>query len=200
MRFLSIVLAASTVLVACAGDDGQPGTPGVPGAPGKDGVGTTGPEGPPGSTGPIGATGTTVKGERGETGIVEVLSFDETKVLGTMTANTPTVPATCKTTAYIAGAGESAIVDVDAFVVPLSTIDGVFFLSIGVGTNGGAIASLSNKMFSGLGAGVGIAGTQKVFALTAGTTYVFGTVFEANKSFSSVDAGCSGTATIVKTD
>jgi len=207
MRSLATALLLSTALLACSGDDGADGANGAVGAPGKDGnPGPIGPKGDPGGSGPTGATGTKgeegppgAAGANGATAFAKVLSFSADAIATNVTASTPTVPVKCQTAPHTAVAGESAVVAVDASLVPTGTVDVVFSVAVAAGTNGGALATASARSFDQLTDGAATGGAQVVIPLTAGTAYVFGAMIEATGTFNLTSSSCTGTVTIVKT-
>jgi len=185
----SFVALFSMLLVACSGDEGAPGPAGDPGP--------AGPAGPPGAKGDPGQPG--AAGEAGAAGVVAVRSFATSNIAPNLPANTPTRPAGCQTQPYVAGANESAIVSLDASVLPTVAANAVVYVSVGAGQNGGALAEILPQAVESMSDGVASAGVQALVPLTAGTSYVFGAILESSSAVNLVKSSCTGVATIVRT-
>jgi len=133
----------------------------------------------------------------GASGVVQVLDFDGTDVVPSFTANTAVLPDKCKTAAYVAGANEIAIVDLEASVVLNAVSSAALYVSIAISENGAAPPRVGAEGVEGFGDEVASAGVLRRVPLVAGTSYVFGTRFETAASVSVFRSYCTGVVTIV---
>lgn len=193
-HFREIFVFVACVASACGGDDGEAGATGAKGEKGDPGA--------PGAVGERGATG--ASGEAGAPGVVKVLSFQADSVLATLASAVPTVPDKCKTAAYTAGAGERAVITVDGSLFPNALVNAIVYVGVAVFKNGApfeAIGDDKNRYsFEGLNDGVASSSITVTYPLVAGTSYVFGTIFESGSAstFAITKSTCHGTALIVR--
>lgn len=197
LRLVALVFAAS--LVACSGDDGEPGAPGAAGARGADGaqgaVGPTGPNGTNGAAGPAGGPGAS--------GVVKVFSIDGTAGPLAIPGNDGSsilTPAGCRTLAYLAGPGESAVIMLSSTASPTTNVDDVLYLDPMVSVDSGPFTSiLVAYAADSLADGTANVSTSLATALDAGKSYVFGVGFSTKAAVNVNPAYCQGTIMIVKT-
>lgn len=163
--------------------------------------GNPGPKGDTGAQGPKGDTG--AQGPAGPSGIVKVLAYDPAgaSVMASLASMTPTVPIVCRTQSYTAGVGEYALINTHGSLYPSNSANGLLLISAGVSLDGGVnFTSISNQSLESMSDGAATAGVSKYYPLTAGQTYIFGTIFESSAlvSITLLKATCSCTVTIVK--
>lgn len=190
----SLVFAAS--LVACAGEDGEPGPTGSAGAQGEQGL--TGVAGADGVNGTPGATGAA-----GASGVVKVLSIDASFgpiALPGNNGSTIITPVGCRTPAYVAGQGETAIITLSATLSPSGPVNDVLYLDPTVSTDGGAFTSvLAGYAAESLSNGTAHVSLSLASALEPGKSYAFGAGVSTKTAVNGNAAYCQGTIMIVKT-
>jgi hypothetical protein len=204
LRSVPYALFAASGNQGPAGPKGDQGPQGIQGIQGPQGVqgqtgakGDTGAQGPKGDTGPIGPAGPA------GSGIVKILEFDPAllNVLANLAAMTPTVPNTCRTAAYTAGNGEYALINTNGSVYPTNVANGLLLIRAGISTDGGVnFTPVSNQAMESMSDGAATAGVSKYYPLTAGQTYIFGTIFESSALVNvlMLRSTCSCTVSIVK--
>lgn len=177
MQFVRCALPIVLALAACTGEDGSNGTRGLPGEPG-----------PIGETGPMGAPGAS--------GVVKALAVDAAGFLPTADG-TAVFPTQCQTAAYVAGAGEVAIVQADASIRLQGVNNAELSVNIGVQKDGtltapghASVAALSDLSAS--------AGTQLMTPLVEGSSYVFGVQLTVNSTLNTTRSVCHLTAMVVR--
>lgn len=202
LRSVPYALFAANGNPGPVGPKGDQGPQGIQGIQGPQGLqGQTGAKGDTGAQGPKGDTGPA--GPQGPSGIVTVLEFDPAgaNVFPNLASMSPTVPAVCRTQSYTAGPGEYALIDTHGSVYPSNAANGLLLISAGVNIDGGAnFTSISNQAMESISDGAATAGVSKYYPLTAGKTYIFGTIFESSAlvGITMLKSTCSCRVTIVK--
>ncbi len=203
LRSVPYALFAASGNPGPAGPKGDQGPQGIQGIQGPQGLqGQTGAKGDTGAQGPKGDTGPA--GPQGPSGIVKVLEFDPVNgnVLPNLASMTPVVPNACRTQSYTAGSGEYALINTHGSFYPSNAANGLLQIRAGISTDGGVnFTSISNQpTVESLSDGGATAGVTKYFPLTAGVSYVFGTIFESSAlvPITGLRSTCSCTVSIVK--
>ena len=225
----SLVVGLS-LLVGCAGSTGTDGTIGPTGPTGPTGAagpaggtgpagatgpagtagvaGPTGPAGAIGATGAVGATGATgATGAIGTTGPQGISGVVTTLYVNTSTTSAAFVVGSfqyfCKTPAYVAGANERAIINVQASVPFLPVNSGVG-VRPGYNVNAGADINFGSWHYqknNGTGAAGVTNGMTGVLNLTAGSSYIFSAAVVDSETvgFAGTVVYCNNVVTIVRT-
>lgn len=109
-------------------------------------------------------------------------------------------PPNCRTEPYLAGVGESALVNISATGSPTADANDVLYLDVMVSQNDGPFATvLAGYSADSMTSGTASPSTTKVIDLVAGTTYVFAAGF-SSKAAVNINAGyCQGSALITRT-
>jgi hypothetical protein len=130
-------------------------------------------------------------------GIKAILGFDASAVVPGLTANTPVVPNKCKTTAYTAGEGETAVINMSASLFPSVPANTMFQLRAAVDIdNSGTFIEISQAGQANMSGGGVCVSVAKVYPLIAGKTYIFAS--ELNLSVANVSSSQStGSATVL---
>ncbi|MBK6728366.1 MAG: hypothetical protein IPG63_14140 [Xanthomonadales bacterium] len=138
-------------------------------------------------------------------GVVRVLDFDAkwspANTLGN-NGNAILTPSVCRTVnnpPYTAGAGEVAIVHLDATAASSSPVADALYLNVMMSVNGGAFAiqTLEDSAES-MADGTAHVSTSKRINLVAGWTYLFAAGVSTNTPLSISTGYCHGTVLIVK--
>ncbi len=144
-------------------------------------------------------------GPAGPSGVARVLDFDAqwspANTAGN-NGNTILIPSVCRTVnnpPYTAGAGEVAIVQLDATAASSNPVTDALYLNVMMSVNGGAFAiqSLEDSAES-MADGTAHVTTSKRINLIAGWTYVFAAGVSTNLPRSISTGYCHGTVLIVK--
>ncbi len=164
--------------------------------------GNPGPKGDTGAQGPKGDTGATGPAGPAGVGLGTVLEYDPpSNILVSLASMTPTVPVVCRTQSYTAGAGEYALINTHGSVYPSNSANGLLLISAGVSLDGGVnFIPISQQAMESISDGAATAGVTKYYPLTAGQTYIFGTIFESSAlvGITLLKSTCSCTISIVK--
>lgn len=176
--------------------------------------GNVGPKGDQGPKGDTGATG--IQGPQGPAGpgVVTLMGYSPTgaTVIPSLAPATLTVPMLCRTSQpYIAGAGERAVINMAASVVPNSAVSGLLEVGLGIDQvaagqpNSGTFVpyvNLANPIYSyeSVNDGSATASIHLVLDLVEGQQYIFGTIFRSTalSQYNMSRSGCNCNIMIVK--
>lgn len=148
-------MLAVLALAGCTGDQGEMGEPGEKG-----------------DTGETGAMGS--QGSMGVTGVVKLLFVEAgNQALTSLATNVDTYPAACTTEAYVAAAGDVALVQINTSVFPPAPVASIVYSYVGASENGGAMTGKSTPSGEGLNDGAASSTAQAMLPLTAGVSYKF---------------------------
>ena len=184
-----LIALAALVLTACYGDTGDQGPAGPGGTQGDPGaVGAVGPKGEPGGS-----------GEAGAPGVIKVLSYNAEKIATNLAANTDLVPNVFKTAPYLAGAGEHAVVAIDGSIIGAAIANTLVSFAAGISVDNAAFTLASFASGDGIdGDSTATAAVHVDVPLTAGKSYVFGTVITATRAVAVARSACHGTVMVVR--